>query len=413
VIPLPHSPEIVRRNFRIDLFGAICAGIYAAVLLAFMPVVVRRMGGSSFDVALVVAAPFIGHLLSPIGIYLLSGLPAVRVVAGVVTASRVVFIAGVLVATTPLMLAVTTLAFWIITIANIAAYTAVMAAIYPDRERAQAMGKVRIGAAVASIAAAAIAGVLIDIVPATLVFAAVAIISLPGATAFFWIRDEGRTATQGRRSTLAVARDIWNDTRYRRLLTANTVFGLGNLMNVAIVPIMLVDHFDAPNSFVGATAALASVTSIVAYVVWGRLIDRRGSLQLSAHNSTLLLLIPLTYMFAPSIWFLVPLAVVQGIVTAAFDITYHTNIVQVAPPGRVLDYATAQSFLLGVRGTIAPFVASLLMTVLDPRMVLAIVVTTMFAGLAMYYRAGREYAPVPAIVVAGARTEPAAATPAS
>ena len=151
---LPHSPELVRRNFRIDVFGGVCAGLYAAVLLAFMPVVVRRMGGSSFEVALVVAAPFIGHLLSPIGIYLLSGLPAVRVVAGVVTASRAVFIAGVLVATTPLMLAMTTLAFWVITISNIAAYTAVMAAIYPGSERAQAMGKVRIGASIAGIAAA-------------------------------------------------------------------------------------------------------------------------------------------------------------------------------------------------------------------------------------------------------------------
>src|SRR3989337_3342732 len=95
---------MVRRNFRIDVFAAICAGLYAAVLRAFMPVVVRRMGGSSFEVALVVAAPFIGHLLSPIGIYLLSGLPAVRVVAGVVTASRVVFIIRVLLATpTPLL----------------------------------------------------------------------------------------------------------------------------------------------------------------------------------------------------------------------------------------------------------------------------------------------------------------------
>lgn len=388
---LPHSPLVVRRNFRIDVFGAVCAGLYASVLLAFMPVVVRRMGGSSFEVALVVAAPFIGHLLSPIGIYLLSGLPAVRVVAGVVTASRVVFIVGVLLATTPLMLALTTLAFWVITIANIAAYTAVMAAIYPNSERAQAMGKVRIGASIAGIAAAAAAGIFIDFIPATIVFAAAALISMPGAIAFFWIRDEGRTATQGRRNTFAVAREIWDDRRYRQLLSANTVFGLGNLMTVLIVPIMLVDHFNAPNSFVGGTAALASVSAIVAYLFWGRMIDRGSSLQLSAYASTPLLLVPLTYMFAPSIWFLVPLAVVQGVVIACFEITYHTNIVQVAPPGRVLDYATAQSFLLGIRGTIAPFLGSLLMTLIEPRMVLAIVVTLMVLGLSMYYRAVREY----------------------
>src|SRR2546426_9195125 len=100
------APSRVRRNFRIDLFSAISGGAYVAVLATFMPVVVRRLGGSTTDVAIVVAAPFVGHLLAPFFTYLLSGLPIVRVVAGTVTLARVMFLVGVLVATTPLMLAV-------------------------------------------------------------------------------------------------------------------------------------------------------------------------------------------------------------------------------------------------------------------------------------------------------------------
>ena len=192
-MPVTHSPELVRRNVRIEVFAAICGGIWIAIFIGFMPVVVRRMGGSPFDVALVVAAPFVGHLLSPLGIYLLSGLPPVRVVAGAITAARSVFLVGVLVATTPLMLGVTTLAFWIITLSNIAAYTTVMAAIYPDRERGQAMGKVRVAASVAGVVAAAAAGFLIDTVSATAVFAIATILSLPGSVAFFWVREEHRT----------------------------------------------------------------------------------------------------------------------------------------------------------------------------------------------------------------------------
>ena len=400
------SPENVRRNFRIDLFGGITGGIYISVLIAFMPVVVRRMGGTPFDVALVVAGPFIGHLLSPIGIYLMSGLPPVRVVAGVIVASRSVFLAGILVATTPLMLGMTTVAFWLIAITNIAAYTTVMASIYPDRERAQAMGKVRVGVAIAAIASTAAAGVAIDTVPATWVFATAAALSLPGAIGFFWIRDETGSSAGQRRVGLHLVREIWSDVRYRDLLTANSVYGLGNLMNGTIIPLMLVDRFDAPNTFVGALASLASLTSIVAYLVWGRLIDRGSSLRLSARNAGLLILLPLGYLVAPSYWALLPIAIVQGIVNAGFEITFHTNIVEAAPRGRVLDYATAQSFVLGVRGTIAPFLASALLGIIDARGVLLVIVTLMVAGTALYFRAVRAFA-LPGEAAVAAETVPA------
>lgn len=60
-----------------------------------MPVVVRRAGGSSLEVALVVAGPFIGHLFSPIFAYAFAGLDRVRVVAGTIVAARMLFIVGV------------------------------------------------------------------------------------------------------------------------------------------------------------------------------------------------------------------------------------------------------------------------------------------------------------------------------
>ena len=98
------TPARVRRNFRIDLFSALGAGAFVSVLVAFMPVVVRRMGGSTTDVAIIVAGPFIGMLLSPIFAYLLAHLPVVRVVAGASTLSRAVFLVSILVAATPFAL---------------------------------------------------------------------------------------------------------------------------------------------------------------------------------------------------------------------------------------------------------------------------------------------------------------------
>ena len=387
------APSRVRRNFRIDTFSAICGGVYISVLITFMPIVVRRLGGSTIDVAIVIAAPFVGHLLSPISAYLLMGFPQVRVVAGTVTLARATFLAGVLVAATPLMLAMTTVVTFIISVANISAYTALMQGIYPDRERASAMANVRIGGAIAGIAAAAVAGTFIDVIPAAWVFAAAALIGLPGAAAFFLVRYDGLAKVAQRRSLPTIARDVWADHKYRRLLLAFTVFGIGNLINVAVYPILLVDHFNASNSFIGAMSAVSSATMIVAYLVWGRMIDRGSSIRLTLLNTVVTLLVPIGYIAAADVWLLIPVAIVAEIVNAGGEITFFTNIVQIAPRDKIGEYATAQSLLMGLRGTAAPFVAAGLLAVADPRVVLLIGVIFMTAGCAIMAGAVRLLAP--------------------
>ena len=370
-----------------------------------MPVVVRRAGGSAIDVALVVAGPFIGHLLSPLGAYLFTGRDRVRVVAWTVMAARTVFIAGVLAATTPLLFALTTVTFWIITIANVAAYTSLMGAIYPPRERGQAMGLVRVGFSIASIASAALAGAFIDVFPAGWVFAAAAVISMPGAIAVLFMRTAAQETPEERRPFWEIAPDIWRDVRYRQLLMSFVVFGIGNLGNAALIPLLLVDRFNAPNEFIGAYAAVQSATAIVAFWVWGRVLDRgRSSVVWAARNSALTLFIPVGYLVAPDVWVLLPVAVIAGIAIAGGELTYHLNVMQLAPPGRVVEYATANSFLLGVRGTIAPFLFSALIGIFPLPAVMLLGLGFMSAGLVLMARVVRL--PDPAVASTPLRTSP-------
>lgn len=391
-------PSRVRRNFKIDVFSAVGAGIFVSVLVAFMPVVVRRMGGTPTDVAIVVGSPFVGHLLAPFFTYLLAHIPPVKVVAGTSTLARFIFLGGVLVATTPLMLALTTVGFWVVTISNVAAYTALMRGIYPDSERAHVMGKVRVGASVAGIAAAALAGVFIDTVPAQWVFAGAALLSLPGSIAFFRIEHTSHGGFGTRRPALDIARDVWRDHRYRRLMLSFLVFGWGNLMNFAIFPIMLVDHFNAPNAFVGILSAAQSATMIFAYVIVGRLIDRGSSLRQTFIGTLLILLVPIGYLIAPMYWALLPVAVIAGVAQASGELTYHTNIVQMSPPGRLADYAAAQSLLLGIRGSLAPFAASALLGIISLQGVLLVGLAFMVAGTVIMAGAVRAGAPAAAPV---------------
>ncbi len=385
-----YLPARVRSNFRIDVFSAVGAGVFVSVLVAFMPVVVRRMGGSATDVAIVICAPFIGHLLAPFFTYLLAHLAPVKVVAGTSTLARSLFLIGMLVATTPLMLALTTVTFWIITISNVAAYTALMRGIYPTSDRAHVMGKVRVGASLAGIVAAALAGLYIDLVPAQWVFAAAALVSLPGSVAFFKIDHTSVGGFGTRRPALEIARDVWSDRRYRRLMLSFLIFGWGNLMNFAVFPIMLVDHFNAPNTFVGILSAAQSATMIGAYVVVGRLIDRGSSLRQTFIGTLLVLLVPIGYLVAPSYWFLLPVALVAGIAQASGELTYHTNVVHMAPRERLAEYAAAQSLLLGIRGSIAPFAASALLGAFSVHVVLLVGLAFMVAGTVVMFGAVRE-----------------------
>ena len=397
------SAERVRANFRLDAFSGLMAGVYIGVMAAFLPVVVRRMGGSTTDVALVVAGPFIGHLFSPVFGYLLARFAPVRITAVTAVAGRLVFLIGVLIVTTPFALALVSVTMWVISIANMASYATLKQGIYPDSERASAMGKVRVGVSIASIASATLAGLFIDQVSATIVFAAAAAIAIPGGIAFGRIRHDPPAIPPVRRRPSQIAVDVWRDRRYRRLLLSFTVFGFGNLMNAAIYPILLVDHFNAPNSFVGYMTALQWGAAIIAYYAWGKIIDRGSSLRLTVINTALVLLMPLGYLLAPNMYFLLPVAVVAGVTNAGGDITFFTNVVQLAPRDRVGDYAVAQSSLMGMRGTIAPFAAAAFLSAYAPQTVMIVAMGLMVVGLVIMDRVVRGVAaPAPVLEVAPA-----------
>jgi hypothetical protein len=107
---------------------------------------------------------------------------------------------------------------------------------------------------------------------------------------------------------------------------------------------------------------------------------------------------------APNVLFLLPVAVIAGITNAGGDITFFTNIVQLAPRERVGDYAVAQSSVMGLRGTIAPFAASALLTAFPAQTVVVFAMGLMVIGLVVMDRAVRSATaePVPLLEVAPA-----------
>ena len=379
------TPERVRRNLRVDMATACVGAAMFGFVVPFMPVVIRRMGASDFEVSLVIAGAFFGHLLSPVGAYVLARLPLVSAVALPPTMGRALFALGALAATTPLSLAIPYVGYWILSLANIAAYTALMQRIYPDDVRATAMGRVRIGANAATLLASFVGGAILQLSqdPAR-VLAGAGLISIVGGLLFLAIRHDEPMARRPLSSPLRLLPMAWRDATYRRFLVASTVFGFANLIAATLYPLLLVDRFDASNAFVGLYTATSAGATMIGYWFWGRRIDRGSSVRLALANTTLLLAVPAIYLIAPSVWALLAAAAISGFNFAGGDLTFVTNILQMAPRDRASDYMAAQSFTLGLRGAIAPFVASGLLIVANPSLVLAIVIVVMALGIVLH-----------------------------
>jgi hypothetical protein len=181
-------------------------------------------------------------------------------------------------------------------------------------------------------------------------------------------------------SPLRLGGIAFRDGAFRSYLVATTVLGFGNAMGATAYPLMLVDKFDASNAFVGTLAAIQSAATMAGYWFWGRRIDRESSTALTATNAVYMIALPLAYLLAPSLPLLIPAAIIAGLTVACADLTFHTNMIQLAPPGRAGEYMAAQSFVLGVRATVAPFVASALLVTTNATFTLLVVLTCVAAG---------------------------------
>lgn len=374
-----HAPDRVRFNFRLDLLTGVIGALF--FVGAFMPVVVRRMGGSEFDVALVMAAGPIGHIVSPFLAYLLYPFATTRVLAITGLLAKLIFLGGLVFSTTPLFLALSWVLFFIVGLAGVGASTTLMQGIYPDHQRGTAMARVRICANLVGIAAALAGGALLESSDDPLgLFAVAGIISLVGPAFLLLMRYEDGSHRPPMASPLRLGGIAFRDGAFRSYLVATTVLGFGNAMGATAYPLMLVDKFDASNAFVGTLAAIQSAATMAGYWFWGRRIDRESSTALTATNAVYMIALPLAYLLAPSLPLLVPAAIIAGLTVACADLTFHTNMIQLAPPGRAGEYMAAQSFVLGVRATVAPFVASALLVATNATFTLLVVLTCVAAG---------------------------------
>lgn len=377
MLPSRKVPPEARAAYRLDRKASLLAGVYTGGIFPFIGIIARdNLHANANEISILTAAPFLGFLLAIFYANAVEGRQKIRSMVGPYLIARVILLATAFTHTSLAFVLMVSAAQVVAGLAGPAA-AAVLKEIYPDSSRGRIMSYNRVAWTLTSALVAVPAGWMIARAGYQLVFPIAAIVGIYGSFTYLrigalykdrWapepavplaerLRLDALRASAGRtRRFLVDTFAIFGEDRnYRWFALSVFTYGFGNLMIGPLVPIYQVDRLHINTAQVGVLSQVAQVTGILAYFYWGRFVDLRSPLRGVVINVLLNACIPLLYFYSHTVWDLVPVFVLYGITNAGIDLSYFNSILTFAKDENVARYQALHSFLLGIRGTIAPF----------------------------------------------------------
>lgn len=382
-------PTGARYAFRVDMTSMFLAGLYTGAVFPFVGVIARDdLKASPEIIAFLTAAPFLGNLLALFMARAMEGkAKGPFVMWSHLGARGMILLTAFAGGAWPFALVVSLCQL----IGSLAtpAYAAVIKDVYPDSQRGTILGYTRAAILVAQIGSTLAAGWIMGAIhlPGVrgyqLVFPCAAVVGIMAALIFSRINpndvDDEVDPNEPRPSVVQKVRDtasfIWStlailreDQAFRWFAFSVFTYGFGNLLTVPIVTVIQVDELHITKTQLAVMFNLMQLIMIACYFYWGRFVDRKSPQQAVVINVLFNCLVPVVYIstaFIPGVnaWWLLPAYVVSGIVNAGIDLSYFNAILTFAGPDNVSRYQALQSFLLGIRGSIAPFIGGALVPV--------------------------------------------------
>jgi MFS transporter, DHA1 family, inner membrane transport protein len=348
----------VRQNLRTELYGSIAYGVFFAMALQFVPVVLRRMGATSDLLALYTALTYVGSILTSLSLVLMRRRRTQTFAVLCWGLARSLFLIFALLNDVAWVLVVMAV-FWLLEAFPSPAYTRIMQAIYPAGVRGTVMSIVRLGMVAAVLIVTPMAGWALDHWGYHILFPVAALAGLLSTWYFSrLIVDEGTLPPRQTRPLSDLIAIVRRNRNFAIHLSAFAVFGLGALLGWPLYPIVQVDRLNLSYTQIGLLATAQSVAWLCGFLYWGRVVDRRGGLWVMRVNLLIGTVVPLSYIFATEGWMLLPAFVAQGIISAGVDLGLINTCIQLAEPESVVEYAVIQATVVGVRGMVAPFIGA-------------------------------------------------------
>jgi MFS family permease len=368
-------PRGAREAYRLDRLASVLAGIYLGAIFPFLGVIARdRLHADPLMLSLMSAAPFLGNLFALLMARAMEGRSALPFMIWCQILARSVFFLMVF-ATTPLRFALIVSAAQLVATLSSPAYAAVIKEIYPDDQRGRIMSYTRAALLTASVVITFVAGLVLEWVSYRWVFPIAALFGIGASIVFSRVpvastnSDLKVQPSETRAPVRETLRFLWetfgilrHDLRFRWFALSVFTYGFGNLMLMPVIPIVQVDQLGISTGSIASLANLSQVVAAGAYFYWGRYIDAHSPVKAVVLNIFLNLFIPLCYYFAENVWYLVPAFLLSGITMAGIDLSYFNTVLRLAREQNTARYQALQSFLLGIRGTVAPFVGGVLLS---------------------------------------------------
>jgi MFS family permease len=381
-------PSSARYAFRIDMTAMFLAGLYTGAVFPFAGVIARDdLRATPEILALMTAAPFLGNLMALFWARAMEGKRKVPFVKYSHLGARFLVLLS-LFATGAWSFALVISACQIVGSIATPAYAAIIKDVYPDEQRGRILAFTRAAILVAQLASTLAAGWFLAHYGYQLVFPVAALVGIAAAFVFARIKPEeddldapeAAGAEPQKASVGAKVKDtavfIWStlgilreDRAFRWFALSVFTYGFGNLLTVPIIPLIQVDELHITKTQLAWMFNLMQVVAIAFYFYWGRYVDRKSPQRAVVVNILLNCLVPVVYIatavLPANAWWLLPAYLVSGVVLAGIDLSYFNAVLTFSGPDNVSRYQALQSFLLGIRGSIAPFIGGAMVTWLN------------------------------------------------
>ena len=350
----------VRYNVFTELWGSVAYGVFWAAALQFVPVVLRRMGAGPDVIAFYTAQSYLGAILTSLSIVMMRGRRTKNFAVWCWMVGRSTYFAFAIINQVYWLMAVMAI-FWLLEQFPSPAYTRIVQGIYPVEVRGKAMSLVRLGMTASIVLVTPLAGWALDHVGHQVLFPLAAIFGILSTWMFNRLDiDEGILPPRQTRSIGSLWGVVLSNRNFAIHLVGLTLFGFGALIGIAFYTIVQVDRLQMSYTELAMLSTVQSVTWLLGFVFWGRVVDQRGGIWVMRVNFAIGTLVPFCYIFATNGWMLLPAFIAQGIISAGLDLGFVNTCIQLADSDKVVEYAAIQATVAGIRGMIGPFVGVML-----------------------------------------------------